>query len=113
MLHHINLIPIGNFISNVRSSIRFALKYAKTNYIIEHLGIDAHEYKLYIEKQFEDGMTWKNHGLWHIDHVIPLKYEENGVPPTMEEIVKRLYYTNTQPLWKQHNLSKSNRRTGR
>ena len=25
----------------------------------------------HLEKQFTKGMTWENHGKWHIDHVIP------------------------------------------
>ena len=34
------------------------------NYTVEDL-------KVHLEKQFLPGMTWENHGEWHIDHIIP------------------------------------------
>ena len=40
-----------------------------------------------------------------------LKYEEDGISPTIEEVAKRLHYTNTQPLWATENMSKGNRYT--
>ena len=40
-------------------------------------------------------MSWKNYGQWHIDHKIPLKYNK----PSLEEVVQRLQYTSTQPMW--------------
>ena len=62
--------------------------------------------KEYLEKQFTDGMSWKNHGLygWHIDHIIPLSSVK-----TEEEIYKLCHYTNLQPLWAENNLKKSNK----
>lgn len=54
-------------------------------------------------------MSWDNHGEWHIDHIIPIKYMPDGVAPTIEEVYRRLHYTNTQPLWAEDNLSKGNR----
>ena len=50
-----------------------------------------------------------NHGEWHIDHKIPLKYKHNGETPSLEEVAKRLHYINTQPLWASENMSKGNR----
>ena len=43
-----------------------------------------------------------------IDHIIPLKYED----PDIDETIKRLHYTNTQPLWKEDNM-KNNRYIGK
>lgn len=57
-------------------------------------------------------MTWENHGVWHIDHIKPINYKENDIKPNLEEIVKRLHYTNTQPLWAKENIKKSNRYIG-
>jgi hypothetical protein len=51
-------------------------------------------------------MTWDNYGEWHIDHITPLKYNN----PSLEEVIERLHYTNTQPLWAEENLSKGNYR---
>ena len=53
-------------------------------------------------------MSWDNHGDWHIDHIIPLKYDN----PTLEQTIQRLHYTNTQPLWATENISKGNRYVG-
>ena len=47
-------------------------------------------------------MSWENYGEWHIDHKIPLKYSK----PSLEEVVQRLHYTNTQPMWASENMSK-------
>jgi hypothetical protein len=43
-----------------------------TTHLYEYIGCTIEELKLHLEKQFTDGMTWENHGLWHIDHIIPL-----------------------------------------
>ena len=40
------------------------------------------------------------------DHKIPLKYKQDGISPTLEEVAKRLHYTNTQPLWATDNIFK-------
>ena len=47
-------------------------------------------------------MSWENYGEWHIDHKVPLKYNK----PSLEEVVQRLHYTNTQPMWASENISK-------
>lgn len=59
----------------------------------------------HIEEQFKEGMSWENHGKWHIDHVVPIKYNN----PTLEEQIERLHYLNLQPLWAEDNKSKGNR----
>ena len=53
-------------------------------------------------------MTWENYGEWEIDHIIPIKYQK----PSIEEVIERLNYTNTQPLWASKNRSKGNRYIG-
>jgi 5-methylcytosine-specific restriction endonuclease McrA len=58
-------------------------------------------------------MSWANHGKWHIDHIIPLKYPgKNGGPPTLEDVKARLDYRNTQALWAHDNIAKGNRWIG-
>ena len=54
-------------------------------------------------------MSWDNYGKWHIDHIIPIKYKQDCKNPTIEEVAKRLHYTNTQPLWASENMSIGNR----
>jgi hypothetical protein len=58
-------------------------------------------------------MSWDNYGKWEIDHIVPIKYPDNGQVPTLEEVIERLHYLNTQPLWKPDNASKGNRRIGK
>ena len=85
------------------------MKYNKEMSSTEYLGCDIETFKAHIKSQFKEGMTWENHGEWHIDHKIPLKYKHNGETPSLEEVAKRLHYTNTQPLWASENMSKGNR----
>jgi len=56
----------------------------------EYLGAPIDIIKEHIEETFTDGMTWTNHGEWHIDHIVPICYDN----PTFEEQVSRLHYTN-------------------
>ena len=68
------------------------------------LGADYNTVKIYLEKQFTEGMTWDKMGRygWHIDHVKPLALASNK-----EELIELCHYTNLQPLWWKDNLSKS------
>ena len=68
----------------------------------EYLGCNIKAFKKHIEQQFTEGMLWENYGERHIDHEIPLKYNK----PSLEEVVQRLHYTNTQPMWASENMSK-------
>lgn len=92
----------------VRSRTYQALKSDKDEKSMEYLGCTIEEFKAHIEEQFTEGMTWDNHGEWHIDHIVPLKYEN----PSIEEVAERLHYINTQPLWASENIAKGNRYIG-
>lgn len=64
---------------------------------------------VYLENKFIEGMNWENYGtIWNIDHIIPVAYNN----PSKYEVVKRLHYSNTQPLWALENISKGNRYIG-
>jgi hypothetical protein len=66
----------------------------KQGHTIDMLGYSALELKHHIEKQFTPGMTWDNHGDWHIDHI---KGVINFDPDTDVKIVCAL--DNLRPLW--------------
>ena len=100
--------PQGHLADIVSSNVYRALHSDKEKHSIEYLGCSIQHFKEHIEKQFTEGMTWDNHGEWHIDHIIPLKYEN----PTIEETIERLHWENTQPLWATDNIAKSNRYIG-
>ncbi len=70
---------------------------------LELLGCSWDELKIHLENQFQDGMTWENHGYhgWHVDHIIPLASAKN-----LAELEKLCHYTNLQPLWAEDNISK-------
>ena len=67
--------------------------------------------KAHLEKQFTEGMTWENHGAWHIDHIIPIcafNYESPG-----DLDFKRCWALgNLQPLWAEDNIKKGIKAVG-
>ncbi len=75
--------------------------YTKKSRTFELLGITYEEFCSYMESKFEKGMSWDNHGEWHIDHIIPLVTAK-----CEEDVIKLNHYTNLQPLWAKDNLSK-------
>jgi hypothetical protein len=104
---------IGFLSNRVRSRIWSALKSNKELSSKEYLGCDIETFKVHIEKTFEEGMNWDNYGEWHIDHIIPIKYIEDDKVADLEEVVKRLHYTNTQALWASDNMAKGNKFIGK
>ena len=60
--------------------------------------------KVNIESKFENGMSWENHGEWHVDHIIPISLFKEG---TNAMIVNKL--SNLRPMWKIDNIKKSNK----
>jgi hypothetical protein len=98
--------PIFKLQRLYRSKLNKILSTKKTEKTFEIIGCSPQFLKEYIENQFQEGMTWDNHGLfgWHIDHIIPLSSAK-----TEEEIYKLCHYSNLQPLWAKENLKKSNK----
>ena len=76
----------------------------KSGSAIRDLGCSINELKIYLEQRFQDGMTWENHGKWHIDHIKPLsKFDLTNE----DELKKAVHYTNLQPLWAADNYKKN------
>lgn len=92
--------------SSLRARLRLAIKNnQKIGSAIHDLGCTIEELKIHLEKQFQEGMTWENHGLygWHIDHIIAL----SSVDLTdKKQFLQVVHYTNLQPLWAKDNLEK-------
>lgn len=90
----------------LRSRVLGAIKYQKAHKnskTEELLGCTYEDLKVYLENQFAEGMSWDNHGKWHIDHIIPVA---NFDLTDIEQQKKCFHYTNLQPLWAQENMSK-------
>ena len=104
--------PIGHLAKVVQSRVYKALKEHKEYKTMEYVDCSVEELKVHIENQFKEGMSWENYGEWHIDHIVPIKYQADGKAPTLEEVIQRLHYTNLQPLWASDNISKGNRYVG-
>jgi 5-methylcytosine-specific restriction endonuclease McrA len=58
----------------------------------------------HIEGKLSAGMSWRNRGAWHLDHIIPL-----ASATTCEGLEKLCHYSNIQPLWGADNLRKGDR----
>ncbi len=93
---------------NMRTIIRTSIfkyggftKKSKTHDI---LGCSFEEFKIHIESKFKIGMSWENHGEWHLDHKTPLSWANSE-----SEIYELNHYTNFQPLWAIENQQKGNR----
>lgn len=94
---------------NLRNRLNGALRRnSKAGSAVRDLGCTISEFKFYLEGKFTDGMTWNNMGKWHIDHVIPLAFYDLS---NREQFLKAVHYTNIQPLWAEHNLSKGQKIT--
>lgn len=98
--------PVYKLSFNLRSRTRTFFKTTKhakpkTSKLIGCTFLFAKEY---IEKKFTEGMSWENHGEWHIDHIVPL-----SIAKTKEEIIKLCHYSNLQPLWAIDNMKKGNK----
>lgn len=96
--------PLFKLAAVLRTRVYLALQnmsFTKTSTLNTFLGCTLVKLKVHLEKQFQEGMSWSNHGKWHIDHIIPLASAKNK-----RELYKLCHYTNLQPLWAKKNLIK-------
>lgn len=89
----------------IRSRLKMAMKNKyRSGLAIESLGCSIDELKVYLEFQFQDGMSWENYGEWEIDHIVPLfKFDLTN----SEQVKKACNFSNLQPLWKKDHYKKS------
>lgn len=79
------------------------LKQNKPTNTLDLLGCSWEEAIRHFESLFKKGMSWLNHGEWHIDHIRPVA----SFSP--EELLKANHISNLQPLWAHENLAKGDR----
>jgi len=86
--------------NTLRSRIWTVLKRKNTTKLVSTLtllGVDSVETVIkHIEKQFKNGMTWNNHGEWHLDHIKPCASFDLTCPVQQ---LACFNYNNLQPLW--------------
>jgi len=70
------------------------------------LGCSDNFLKQYLQSKFTSGMSFKNYGKWHIDHIKPCASFDLR---KKSEQIKCFNYTNLQPLWAKDNLKKGNK----
>ena len=78
--------------------------FKKSSKTAQILGCTFEEFKVYIESQFQEGMSWDSRSLWHLDHIYPVSLAENE-----EHLIQLNHYTNFQPLWAEDNRRKGNK----
>lgn len=99
---------------NLRASFKQALASQlkssfKSNASFTLLGCSFEQLKKHLESGFQQGMSWKNYGDWHIDHIKPLCMHDLSLK---SEQKSACHYTNLQPLWADQNSSKGGRWIG-
>lgn len=103
--------PVFRIKCSLRARLAQALKgLEKSESTMKLLGCTGEYAKNYIESQFEEGMTWSNHGNgpgnWNIDHIRPISSFDLT---KLDEQRACSHYTNLQPLWWEDNSAKSNK----
>lgn len=90
----------------LRSRLSRLVQRGHSSTALRNLGCSPEEFRKYIASQFKEGMRWRNHGKWHLDHILPLSSFDLTDPKQLD---KACHYTNLQPLWAIDNLRKSNK----
>lgn len=100
-------LPLVRLEKNLRNRIRGAVYYAGTRKLSKSvilLGCSFDYFRKWIEPKWKKGMSWLNYGhFWHIDHIFPVVSFDLS---TLAGQLQCFRFTNTQPLWKDENLSK-------
>ena len=94
---------------NLRNRLNIAIKRGyKAGSAVRDLGCSIADLRIYLESQFEPGMTWQNHNLvgWHIDHIKPLTSFDLS---DRKQFLQACHYTNLRPMWYNDNIRKGGR----
>ena len=102
--------PDGKLNDVVSREIRKSMKQGRKNgrNWEELVGYTIGKLMKHLEKQFKDGMSWDNHGKWHIDHKVPISAFNYKTPDDID-FKKCWALKNLQPMWSNENIKKSNK----
>lgn len=70
------------------------------------LGYSKEQFISHIEAQFLKGMNWRNHGEWHIDHIVPVS---EFIKAGIYDHKKINALSNLRPIWAEENLAKKDK----
>jgi hypothetical protein len=97
---------------NISSGIYFSLKSEGIlkggRRWVDLVGYNLQQFMDHIEKQFIEGMSWKNHGEWHIEHIIPISFFQFK---STDDVEFRMCWRleNIRPLWAKDNNEKKDK----
>lgn len=94
--HHDPLYRCAKTCRNIIDRTIKASQTTKNANTFDILGYTVSDFKKHIEKQFTSGMTWENHGEWHIDHIYPIsKYIDDGIGVRPAKLLLRHIFLKT------------------
>lgn len=97
--------PGFRVLCNLRRRLHHALKgKTKSARTVDLLGCTVEFLIERITGMLQPGMSWHNYGKWELDHIKPCANFDFTNPDHQREC---FHYTNLQPLWKLHNIVKS------
>ena len=107
--NRIKIDPKFKLNKTISKAIRDCLKHKKHYKNGRHwetlIGYSIEDLIKHLENLFQEGMTWDNHGQWHIDHKKPINlFEFHGAEYLAFK--KCWALANLQPLWAQENRVK-------
>ncbi len=103
----IKIDPVFRLALALRGRVREAFRqqgWGKRHSANKIVGADWITVKKWIEEKFKPGMSWDNHGKWHIDHVKPLASASDE-----NQLRALCHYKNLQPLWAEENIRKGSK----
>lgn len=106
----ISLPDDKKILSQIAKNVNTRVSHALKSQLHRHetteqlLGCSLLEYKIFLEKQFQPGMTWSNWGRWSVDHIVPVSSVNLCDPLARSKV---FHYKNTRPVWTDENLKKS------
>ena len=99
--------PAFKLSKELRSKLGRAIKRKTKLYqTLDLIGCSVAFLNGYLEAKFTEGMTWENHGEWHIDHIKPWS-KFNLLDETEQKAC--FHYKNLHPLWGIDNLVKGDK----
>lgn len=95
--------------SSLNQALRLHGDGRKTRSVIDLIGCSMADLTARLEQRFKPGMSWANHGDWHVDHIRPCASFDLADP---EQQRACFHWSNLQPLWAAENQSKGARHDG-